>query len=87
MILICHDDTDDVRGDDDDGATDDGDGDDDGVTAASARLGLCSCSFGVGWSGTSRGRMGTADYLIGSSVLVFAGLGLLRLGLACAHLE
>ena len=31
--------------------------------------------------------MGTADYLIGSSVLVFVGLGLLRLGLPCAHLE
>ena len=54
-----------------------------GFGVASSRLGLCS--FGVGCCNTSRGRMGTAaDYV--AAWFGFAGLGLLRLGLACAPL-
>ena len=54
-----------------------------GSWVASARLALCS--VGVGWTDTSRGRMGSAaDYV--AAWFGFAGLGLLRLGLACARL-
>ena len=42
------------------------------------------CSFGLSWTDTGRGRMGTAaDY--DDAVFGVVGLGLLRLGLVCAN--
>ena len=42
------------------------------------------CSFGLSWTDTSRGRMGTAADYDDAVFVVVVGLGLLRLGLARA---